>query len=46
MIFEAEYKHGLKHGIFNKYYDDGRPKLFQRYEEDKRVEKKSFINKN
>jgi len=32
----------LKHGIFNKYFDDGRKKLFQRYEEDHRIEKQSF----
>lgn len=35
LIFEAEYHEGKRHGRFNKYYDDGRPKVLQYYSHDK-----------
>ena len=31
MVFEAEYQDGLRHGKFNKYYDDGSPYLEQSF---------------
>jgi antitoxin component YwqK of YwqJK toxin-antitoxin module len=34
LIFEAEYQEGLRSGKFNKYYDDGSPRLLQRFEND------------
>jgi antitoxin component YwqK of YwqJK toxin-antitoxin module len=34
LIFEGEYKEGKRHGIFNKYYDNGKPRVLQTYLED------------
>ncbi|MCF7851802.1 MAG: toxin-antitoxin system YwqK family antitoxin [Simkaniaceae bacterium] len=34
LIFEGEYKEGKRDGIFNKYYDDGAPKLVQTFVND------------
>ena len=43
LIFEGEYDHDLKNGKFNKYYDDGSPKLLAYYNADQLVgERKSF----
>ena len=35
LVFEGEYLDGMRHGIFNKYYDDGRPHLEQSFAYDK-----------
>jgi antitoxin component YwqK of YwqJK toxin-antitoxin module len=35
LVFEGEYRDGLRHGKINKYYDDGRPHLLQTFVEDK-----------
>lgn len=34
LIFEGEYKEGLRHGKFNKFYDNGEPRLLQTFAED------------
>ncbi len=34
LVFEAEYKAGLRDGIFNKYYEDGSPRVMQTYVKD------------
>jgi antitoxin component YwqK of YwqJK toxin-antitoxin module len=34
LVFEGEYKEGKKHGKFNKYYDDGSPRLLQVFVDD------------
>ena len=34
LVFEGEYKEGKRHGIFNKYYADGRPQVLQTYFDD------------
>jgi antitoxin component YwqK of YwqJK toxin-antitoxin module len=34
LIFEGEYKNGLRHGKFNKYFDNGKPHVLQSFVED------------
>jgi antitoxin component YwqK of YwqJK toxin-antitoxin module len=42
LVFEAEYENGLRSGKFNKYYDDGSPKVFQTFRQDIPVQRKVF----
>jgi len=43
VVFEAQYEHGLRHGKFSKFYDDGKPKLIQNFVKDTpHGEKKSY----
>ncbi len=42
LVFEGVYVMGKKEGKFNKYYDNGHPRLLQEYKEDKIISKKSF----
>ena len=42
LIFEAEYEHGLRSGKFNKYNDDGSPKVLQVFRQDSLVQRTAF----
>jgi antitoxin component YwqK of YwqJK toxin-antitoxin module len=42
LIFEGHYRNGKRHGAFNKYYDDGKPRVLQTYENDVLLEKKKL----
>ena len=42
LIYEAEFLAGKKEGKVNKYYDNGKPRLFQTYKEDVLISKESF----
>jgi antitoxin component YwqK of YwqJK toxin-antitoxin module len=42
LVFEAEYENGLRSGKFNKYYDDGSPKVVQTFRQDVLVQRKVF----
>ena len=35
LVFEADYQNGQRHGRFNKYYEDGSPKVLQQFSYDK-----------
>ena len=35
IVFEGEFKNGLRHGKLNKYYDNGKPKILQTFVDDK-----------
>lgn len=42
LIFEGEYFSGKKHGKFNKYYDDGTPRVLQTYKDNELIAKENF----
>ena len=46
LTFEAEFFHGKRHGKFNKYYRDGRPKVIQNFSYDKLDGMKFTYNEN
>jgi len=39
VVFEADYREGMRHGKFNKYDDKGEPRLLQTFENDQAVTK-------
>jgi antitoxin component YwqK of YwqJK toxin-antitoxin module len=42
LVFEGDYKEGKKEGKFNKYFDNGKPKIIQIYKDDTLVSKETF----
>ena len=46
LVFEAEYENGLRSGKFNKYYDDGSPRVLQTFRQDVLVRRQQFSQKN
>jgi len=42
LVFEGEYFEGLRHGKFNKFFDDGRPHVLQSFDKDVLATKKTY----